>query len=232
MGLQPSKGGNINNAAVMKITASSLLWAVGGVQMRLAGGGISTVADGAGSVNFFIDGPIISTSSFTAESTEIGQYDDRTKSPTVAEYKEYMREEREVAAAVIKVIKDAVYATNKVGNYAWYRKVTFSFNPSLVYGAVDSFILNSTFWQAAFEKQGSPVWVQPTVRFHNSTETRPWPGQAAWTGDSYGKMDVEDLKNVDAETGAGKESPKDDTEGEDVEVVPLKGNYRIDTQGD
>ncbi|MFA5525228.1 MAG: hypothetical protein WC992_00185 [Acholeplasmataceae bacterium] len=230
VGVSPERGDDISAAATLSLSAASCYVTCGDLQLRLSGGLTSIVSKSGGKPRLFLDGSLTASGAVTASATEIRKYEERSQSPSVAELKESANEIRNGISEALKVLRSRSYAVGRPGNAEFMRHVSFSFNASSRYGTLVKFRLNETLWQASFGQQGGEVWEQPDVLFQGRTKTLPWPGREAWdASESYGKMDLAALKNLDSQHGGRKSA-------ETFEAVPptpvsLRNNYRIDTHG-
>ena len=92
----------------------------------------------------------------------------------------------------------------------------------------DSFVMFEARWQQLYRLQGGGLtWDEPVVESPNSAETRPYPGQDAWTDDTYAEV-AETNYNV----GTGKSKDRDSLtkDGGAVTKKSMENGYLITVQ--
>jgi len=150
-------------------------------------------------------------------------------------YEDVKKKNAEVSKDGKKVYKqlftDYLYAKQRIGNDTVIKTVGFSFRSS-EQGRVSDFMLYESRWaqRARMNNQSTNVWVEKPVQA-NENKTYPFPGEEAWTGQGYRKINTS--LYVKGSNGIGPIAAGPDYEsaslGEQPEAVTPDGNYPIIT---
>jgi hypothetical protein len=142
-------------------------------------------------------------------------------------YEDVKKKNAEVSKDGKKVYKqlftDYLYAKQRIGNDTVIKTIGFSFRSS-EQSRVSDFMLYESRWaqRARMNNQATSVWVEKPVQA-NENKTYPFPGEEAWTGQGYRKINTS--LYVKGSNGIGPIASL----GEQPEAVTPDGNYPIIT---
>lgn len=148
-------------------------------------------------------------------------------------YEDIKEKNKETSKEGTKVYKslftDYLYAKQRVGNDTVIKTMGFSFR-STAQSRVSDFMLYESRWaqRARMNNQSTNVWVEKPVQA-NENKTYPFPGEDAWTGQSYRKINTS--LYVKGNNGLGPIPAGPDYEqaslAELPEAVTADGNYPV-----
>jgi hypothetical protein len=188
---------------------------------------------GAGAI--FRDNVIIANGNILAELSTgmVPSINEEGKKIINSYYENIKDRNKEIAKDGKKVYKQVfteyLYAKQRIGNDTVVKTAGFSFRSSEQSRASD-FMLYESRWaqRARMNGEGTNVWVEKPVQA-NENKTYPFPGEEAWTGQGYRKINTS--LYVKGSNGIGPVAAGPDYESASIENQPepvsLEGNYPV-----